>query len=163
MTTPRKDPETHRGWGKKLPRTESRFFRDFWGQVTFGDGCWVWSGSKRNGYPKIWRSGKQLYGHRLIAKRVFGELKRGIEVCHKCDNRACVRPGHLFLATHAENMRDMANKFRCGGRSRLTIEQVKEIRILHEQGEEYKSIAPRYCIAHQTVGKICRREIHKGI
>jgi len=33
---------------------------------------------------------------------------------HHCDVRHCVRPDHLFLGTHTENMQDAARKGRLG-------------------------------------------------
>jgi hypothetical protein len=42
----------------------------------------------------------------------YGEYDESMEVCHKCDTPLCVRPDHLFLGTHQENMDDMHNKER---------------------------------------------------
>ena len=57
-----------------------------------------------------------------------------LDVCHKCDVKACVRPSHLFQGTHAANMRDMRAKGRAkffgGGHRKVTAEDVAEIRRL---------------------------------
>ena len=101
------------------------------------NGCVEWTGvtPKDDGYVqvRVTRS-RRPYAHRLSYELSVGEIPVGMHVLHKCDNRRCVNPEHLFLGTHQENMRDRNEKGRqraCGVQRRiLTPDDVRQIREL---------------------------------
>lgn len=89
-------------------------FGRFWSKVNIGaaDACWPWLASTKNGYGQINVGGEISYAHRLSYEFANGEIPSGLFVCHRCDNKSCVNPVHLFLGTQQDNMDDMIAKGR---------------------------------------------------
>ncbi len=85
--------------------------------------CWTWLGriSPATGYGKKQFHGKTLLAHRWVYEQLLGPIPEGLVINHKCRNRACVNPHHLEVTTTAGNCRD-------GAGTKLTIEQVREIK-----------------------------------
>lgn len=76
-------------------------------------GCWVWTGPTcaSGRYGRI--AGIRLVmAHRYVFEKEFGQIPKGMCVCHTCDNGLCVNPAHLFLGTNSDNMKDMCRKGR---------------------------------------------------
>ncbi len=89
---------------------------DFDRLTELSDGCWNWKGTTReDGYGEFFIAGKRYRAHRYAYERAYGAIAEGLFICHRCDNRACVRPDHLFCGTQLDNMQDMSAKGRHGG------------------------------------------------
>ena len=130
----------------------------FWSKVEIGEAgkCWDWRTTRdRYGYGKFFMKGRTLTAPRVAYALVNGGIPDGLWVLHKCDNRACCNPTHLFLGTHRDNMRDMMKKGRHkSANSRNKVTQCKwghpfspENTYLKPRERRGRSYNERVCIA----------------
>lgn len=87
----------------------------FWEKVDRSGDCWTWTAYRNPaGYGEINLGGRlgAVLAHRVAYELTFDVAPGDLHVLHRCDNPACVRPDHLFLGTHIDNMRDMTAKGR---------------------------------------------------
>lgn len=131
--------------------------------------CWEWQGHLHaNGYGRLTNRRKTQYAHRFMYKAFYGEIPEGFDVCHKCDNRKCVNPKHLFLGSRKDNMEDAQIKGRLQrGSDRynavLDEKKVRTARALKLAGVKVKDIAKQMKVKPQTLGKAINRETWRHI
>lgn len=105
--------------------------------------------------------------HRLAWEFSKGPIPEGLQVLHKCDNRKCCNPSHLFLGTQKDNIQDMISKGRKAIRSRedsvgeastqakLTWPQVREMRKRYETEKVRQvDLATQYGLSQPQVSAI---------
>lgn len=114
--------------------------------------CWIWTKGHTMpfGYGVFYRVG----AHRVSYWLATGDEPGDLHVRHRCDNPPCVRPEHLQLGTHAENMADMARRRRNRGNRKLADEQVEEIRSRYAAGERVRSLMAEFGISQQQTNRI---------
>lgn len=146
---------------KKLSTNGSHQAKPFMVKLT-DKGCWETISHVKDklGYGYIQRNRKVSKAHRFAYEIMVGEIPQGMCVLHHCDNPPCVNPKHLFVGTHADNMRDMIikgrNKGAIGERnsgSKLTDKDVRSIRKLRGFST-LRGIASLYNVHLDTIDRI---------
>lgn len=166
----------------QMPRPRARKPRAlledrFWAKVKVGapTECWEWVGARDNyGYGFMFRSrNPQRYykAHRLSWELANGrELADDEFILHACDWPPCVNPAHLSAGTKGDNNRDRAAKGR--GRhpsglestsSKLTAEQVREIRKQWRAGKSQSMLAREYPVGQAQISRIVRNVVYKDV
>ena len=87
----------------------------FWSKVDIKgpDECWEWKAYiSTKGYGRIYAHNKVEGAHRIAWELTNGPIPSNKLVLHKCDNRKCVNPNHLYLGTHSDNICDAVERKR---------------------------------------------------
>lgn len=132
------------------------------------DACWLWIGGTRGsqGYGAFKANGVMDSAHQVSWVLHRGPIPEGMQVLHNCptgDNPLCVKPDHLWLGTHAQNMADRnAKKRQAKGEqaahAKLTDQQVEEIRKLAAGNAKQREIANAFGVSQTVVSVVVRGE-----
>jgi hypothetical protein len=151
--------ETRRRQGTRLLAAQAKAARRraaislFWSKVNKSAGprrCWPWEGS----------SNPEKYGshqaHRRAWRFARGPIPAGLYVLHKCDNRPCCNPRHLFLGTAKDNVDDADRKGRMRrgrtpGRRNLTAGEREQITVLLAAGASRADVARQFGVTERTI------------
>ena len=148
----------------------------FWSKVDRSGGpeaCWPWKGKPdSDSYGRFYGFPGEVRAHRVALTLTLGRpIGDGLDALHRCDNRPCCNPGHLFEGTNGENCSDRHAKGRdashggeLNGRHVLTAEDVQRIRERmrsvprNSRRAWYERLAKEYgvssdCIAAAATGK----------
>lgn len=127
--------------------------------------CWLWAGAGMGqGYGKAWHEGRLIGAHAASYRLFVGPVPDGHEVCHACDVRLCVRPGHLFTGTRLDNVRDMIAKGRAWPNpargadhyaAKLSDDKAAAIRLAYAAGGVSQTeLAVVYGVAQTTISRV---------
>jgi len=134
-------------------------------------GCWVWMAAKINsGYGVIGirnvTSGlsRNKLVHRVSAwifKRF--DIVSNLLILHRCDNKLCFNPEHLFIGTQQDNIDDMWAKGRGPNQHhprKLTQSKVRRIRRMYHSGRwTNRSLGSHLGLGKSTIQAIVTRKI----
>lgn len=132
--------------------------------------CWNWTGARmprskhgRGGYGAIGVGTRVVTTHRLAFELFFGPIPKGTMVLHRCDNRICVNPEHLYLGSAKRNTRDMLDRAReawgeRNGQAKLTEDDIRRIFALRRQRLTQRRIASQFGVTQSAISRILSRE-----
>ncbi len=155
----------------KLGRVKTAPEIRVWRYLVPSCGCWIWGGTiqKRDGYGVFaTKPGKQVKAHRYVYELFGNKIPSGAHLLHRCDNRKCVNPDHMFIGTNRENTADRVAKGRSAhgvksAKAKLTPDAVTEIRRLLAAGESMSSVARLFGVTAQSIFLIKRGDTWKSV
>ena len=158
----------------------------FWNKVARGghDECWEWQGARTSsGYGNLLYCGEVCQAHRLAYMLANGGIspRTGFRkpgraktyrrfVLHKCDNRSCCNPAHLFLGSLRTNLLDAYRKGRKAqpksrhANAKLSPSQVTDIRRRYDAGGVSQDLlAAEFSVSQRAISLVVRRETNKDV
>ncbi len=128
--------------------------------------CWVWKTNKKSVYYwKFWLNGRMQGAHRVSWILHKGPIPKGKLVLHDCpggDNKACVRPSHLWLGSHSDNEYDAVKKGRkspsgeAHHSAKLNWRKVFKIR---KSKDSQRALAREYGVCQAVINEVVRNRI----
>ena len=122
--------------------------------------CWEWQAAlDGKGYGQLRYHYKQYIASRIAWEVYRGEIPKDRLVLHKCDNRKCVNPNHLYIGTHSDNMSDKVTRNRdpyAGRPITHSKKFVEAIRSLYKDGHSQMAISRSLGISQSFISQVVR-------
>ncbi len=116
--------------------------------------CWNWTASLCAGYGRFSYKGKICRAHRVSYELYTGKIPDDAHILHKCDNKKCVNPGHLYAGCESDNARDRVKAGNGRLMGKLSVDDVICIRKMLRAGIKQWLIAWIYQVTQSNVSKI---------
>jgi len=138
----------------------------FWIKVDIKDtnSCWNWLANINNqGYGRFNIDGRLYSSHRVAWEITNGPIPEDMMILHRCDNKLCCNPAHLYCGTQKDNMQDRSIRNRISsqalgaGKAKLYAGEVWLIRKLWKEGNgkiTQTFIAKMFKVTISTINKI---------
>lgn len=159
---------------------------NFWSRVAVGapHECWEWQGARTSaGYGSLSWHGQCVQAHRVAYYLSVGGIalhtnfkQAGVAkryrrfVLHRCDNRLCCNPAHLFLGSMRTNLLDAYQKGRKTqprsdhANAKLSPTQVRDIRRRYDAGScKQVDLAVEFGVSQRAISLVVRRETYKDV
>ncbi len=112
------------------------------------DECWPYrSAVYRTGYGTVNFDGTATTAHRVAFALANGRITEGMHIRHKCDYPPCCNPKHLVEGTNYDNVCDMMERRRHGGKKSGAVRKTRyasgEIRTTDRQRSARRDCAKR--------------------
>lgn len=123
--------------------------------------CLEWTGTiNKDGYGTLTFKGRQWKAHRLAYEIHVGSVPADKMVCHRCDNRKCIEPDHLFLGDNAENTRDRNIKGRQARGALISTATLTpdDVRAIRASDLPHSVLAMQYGVAETTIASARKRK-----
>lgn len=123
------------------------------------NGCWNWLGVKSSdGYGLACYKGAVIRAHRLSYLNYVGITESEKLVLHKCDNRLCMNPEHLYFGSNQDNTNDMKDRNRFSRRNGASNAQSKitdaiALQIFADK-RKHKEIADHFGLSVSAISSI---------
>lgn len=131
-------------------------------------GCWEWTSYTSNGYGQLKLApGDVVMAHRLAYRIYIGPIPDDLQINHKCHNRSCVNPDHLYAGTQQENVDDAIERGpyiesirgESNNHAKLTADDVREIRKINAKTSvTHSELAEQFGVNSSTITRIVNRE-----
>lgn len=102
-------------------------------------------------YMRLTRTRKLSAVHRLSWELYNGPIPAGMYVCHRCDNKVCCNPEHLFIGSQKDNLQDCLSKGRFKRSKLFTQQQMNAIR---SSSKPTKELMALYGVSNSTIWRV---------
>lgn len=155
-------------WTKLADERRITIEEAFWRKAKKGDpnDCWEWSGlHDQQGYPVLPYNKNTQRACRVAAKISCGEIKKDEHACHRCGNKRCCNPSHIYAGSPKQNNSDkLIHGTQPMGessyQSKLRDEQIREIRASKETNSK---LGIKYGVSSSNISMIRTRRTWRHV